>query len=58
MSYPGTSNVQYRFTDENGNTGPKFMHKAMGQSSHDAQIEPGWDDLTARIRSAAQEYSH
>jgi hypothetical protein len=43
----------------------KFTHRAMGQISHDvqiergwAQIETGWDNLVARIRSAAQKDSH
>jgi hypothetical protein len=58
MSYPAISNVQYRLTEENGITRLRFIHRAMGQISHDAQIERGWDDLMARIRSAAQEYSH
>jgi hypothetical protein len=56
MSYPAISNVQYRLTEENGITRLKFMHRAMGQISHDAQIERGWDGLMARIRSAAQKY--
>ena len=31
----------------------KFMRGAMGQISHDAQIERGWDDLMERFRFAA-----
>jgi uncharacterized protein YndB with AHSA1/START domain len=58
MSYPAISNVQYRLTEENGITRLKFMHRAMGQIPHDTQVEHGWDSLLARIRSAAQEYSH
>jgi uncharacterized protein YndB with AHSA1/START domain len=58
MSYPAISNVQYRITEENGITRLKFTHRAMGQISHDAQIEGGSDGLIERIRSAAQEYSH
>jgi uncharacterized protein YndB with AHSA1/START domain len=56
MSYPAISNVQYRLTEENGITRLKFMHRAMGQIPHKAQIEQGWDSLLARIRSAAQGY--
>ena len=41
MSYPAVSNVQYRLTEENGITRLKFMHRAMGQISHSAQIERG-----------------
>jgi hypothetical protein len=58
MSYPAISNVQYRLTEEDGITRLKFTHRAMGQIPHDARIERGWDNLMARIRSAAQEYRH
>jgi uncharacterized protein YndB with AHSA1/START domain len=65
MSYPAISNVQYRLTEEHGITRLKFRHRAMGQISHHVQIErgwgqieTGWDNLMARIRSAAQKYSH
>jgi hypothetical protein len=61
MSDPAVSNVQYRLTGEHGITRLKFTHRAMGQISHDVQIERGWaqietggDNLIARIRSAAQ----
>ena len=30
MSYPATSNVQYRLSEENGVTHLKFVHRAMG----------------------------
>jgi hypothetical protein len=57
---PAVSNLQYRLTEENGITRLKFTHRAMGQISHDAQIkrgwaqiETGWNNLMARIRSAA-----
>jgi hypothetical protein len=58
MSFPAISNVQYRLTEENGITRLKFTHRAMGQIPHNTQIERGWDNLMARSRSAAQEYSH
>lgn len=63
MSYPAVSNVQYRLSEENGLTRLKFVHRAMGYISFDAQIaqgwtqaETGWDSLMARIstRSAAR----
>jgi uncharacterized protein YndB with AHSA1/START domain len=64
MSHPAVSNVQYRLSEENGITRVKFMHRAMGQITQDArieqgwsQIEAGWDNLMARIRSAAQQHS-
>jgi uncharacterized protein YndB with AHSA1/START domain len=61
MSYPAISNLLYRLSEVNGITRLKFVHRAMGQISHDVQIEKGWaqleigwDDLLTRIRSAAQ----
>jgi hypothetical protein len=60
MSYPAISNVQYRLREENGITRLSFVHRAMGQISHDRNIEQswssvtvGWESLMARIRSAA-----
>jgi hypothetical protein len=53
MSYPPISNLQYRLTEENGMTRLKFTDRVVGQIPHDAQIERGWDDRMARIRSAA-----
>jgi uncharacterized protein YndB with AHSA1/START domain len=58
MSYPAISNVQYRLIEENGITLLKFTHRAMGQMPHDARIEHGWDNLMARIRSAAKRTGH
>jgi uncharacterized protein YndB with AHSA1/START domain len=58
MSYAAVSNVQYRLSEENGITRLKFVHRAMGQIPHDTQIEQGWDNLMARIRSAARQRSH
>jgi hypothetical protein len=58
MSYAAVSNVQYRLSEENGITTLKFVHRAMGQIPHDTQIEQGWDNLMARIRSAALQHSH
>ena len=52
MSYPAVSNVQYRLTEENGITRLRFTHRAIGQIPHDTQVEQGWDNLIARIRSA------
>jgi hypothetical protein len=60
MSYPAFSNLQYRLREENGITRLSFVHRAMGQISHDPQIEQswgqvtgGWGSLITRIRSAA-----
>src|SRR5277367_192322 len=51
MSYPATSNVQYRLTEENGVTRLKFVHRAMGSMAHDGRVEQGWSHLLGRIRS-------
>ena len=60
MSYPAVSNVQYRLKEDNGMTRLKFVHRAMGQISHDAQIagewshiEGGWAALLIRIETKA-----
>ncbi len=58
MSYPAVSNLQYRLFEENGKTRLRFVHRAMGLIPHDAQIERGWNQLMARIRSAAQLCRH
>jgi uncharacterized protein YndB with AHSA1/START domain len=65
MSFPAVSNIQYRLSEENGVTRLKFVHRTMGQISHDvqiergwAQLEPGWEDIMTRIRSVAQAYGH
>jgi uncharacterized protein YndB with AHSA1/START domain len=60
MSYPATSNVQYRLTEENGVTRLKFSHRAIGYIAYDPQIqehwqkvEGGWGRLLERIRRAS-----
>jgi hypothetical protein len=60
MSHPGTSNVQFRLTEQNGLTYLRFTHRAMAQLFSDAKlaedwsrIEGGWDNLMSRIRAAA-----
>jgi uncharacterized protein YndB with AHSA1/START domain len=65
MSYPALSNVQYRLAEENGITRLRFTHRAMGQIFYSPQIQEGWthiqggwDNLLARISSAAQRRSH
>lgn len=60
MSYPATSNIMYRLSEENGVTRLKFTHRAMGYIAYDPQIhedwhmvEHGWDSLLDRIRKAS-----
>jgi uncharacterized protein YndB with AHSA1/START domain len=64
MSYPAVSNMQYRLTEENGVTHLKFTHRAIGYISHDPKIEQswthietGWENILARVRTAAQQLS-
>jgi uncharacterized protein YndB with AHSA1/START domain len=59
MSYPATSNVQYRLTEENGMTRVKFVHRAMGlippEHIHGERgVNTGWTYLLTRIREGAE----
>lgn len=56
MSYPATSNVQYRLTEENGVTRLQFSHRAMGLISPDHRegVGEGWGNILTRIREAAE----
>ncbi|HUZ04620.1 MAG TPA: SRPBCC domain-containing protein [Acidobacteriaceae bacterium] len=58
MSYPATSNVQYRLTEENGITRLKFVHRAMGlipaELSDTTNVNKGWSDLLKRIRERSE----
>jgi hypothetical protein len=60
MSYPASSNVQYRLKEENGVTKLRFTHRAMAWISHDPQIKDqwvqvqnGWGNLIERIAKAS-----
>jgi hypothetical protein len=56
MSYPVTSNVQYRLSQEEGGTLIKFHHRALGliQDDHRAGVGKGWGHLNASIRRRAE----
>lgn len=56
MSYPATSNVQYRLSEERGITLVKFAHRAMGQfpAEHREGVGMGWNFLLTRIRDVAE----
>ena len=59
MSYPATSNVQYRLTVERGVTRVQFSHRAIGliPAEHRAglnNVDTGWSSLLARVRAAAE----
>ena len=56
MSFPATSNIQYRLTREGSGTRLQFVHTAMGLIPDEvsAGVSTGWDNLLLRIRVAAE----
>jgi activator of Hsp90 ATPase-like protein len=56
MSFPATSNLQYRLTREGNGTRLQFVHTAMGLIPDElsANVGTGWDNLLGRIRAAAE----
>jgi hypothetical protein len=56
MSYPVTSNVLYRLSEEAGGTLIKFHHKALGliQDDHRADVGKGWGHINASVRKRAE----
>ena len=58
MSFPATSNVQYRLREEGGITRLSFVHRAMGQLPEDlrdgSNVGKGWNNLMERIRAGAE----
>jgi uncharacterized protein YndB with AHSA1/START domain len=58
MSFPATSNVQYRLKEEDGLTRLRFVHRAIGQIPEDLRdgtnVNKGWTSLLARIRVASE----
>src|SRR5271154_2208447 len=56
MSYPVTSNVQYRLCEANGVTLIQFHHKALGliQPEHREGVTGGWGTIHERVRKAAE----
>jgi Activator of Hsp90 ATPase homolog 1-like protein len=56
MSFPATSNIQYRLTREGNGTRLQFVHVAMGLIPDEvsANVGTGWDNLLGRIRAAAE----
>ncbi len=55
MSYPATSNVQYRLSEENGITRLKFAHRAIGWMPAEMTegVNRGWDHILTRLRERA-----
>lgn len=56
MSYPVSSNLQYRLTEEPGGTLIKFRHLALGliEDDHRKGVVKGWSTIHARVKAAAE----
>lgn len=56
MSYPVSSNLQYRLTEEPGGTLIKFRHLALGliEEDHRKGVVRGWASIHARVKAAAE----
>lgn len=56
MSFPATSNLQYRLTRDGNATRLQFVHTAMGAIPEElsANVSTGWGNLLGRIRTAAE----
>lgn len=56
MSYPVSSNMQYRLSEVEGGTLIKFHHQALGliQEDHRKGVTTGWASIHERVRRAAE----
>jgi hypothetical protein len=56
MSYPVSSNVQYRLSEEKGGTLIKFHHSALGliTEEHRQGVVKGWTHILGGIRKRAE----
>ena len=56
MSYPVSSNLQYRLSEEPGGTLIKFRHLALGliEEDHRKGVVRGWASIHARVKAAAE----
>src|SRR6266404_417999 len=56
MSYPVSSNLQYRLSEEPGGTLIKFRHLALGliEEDHRKGVVVGWAAIHARVKAAAE----
>jgi Activator of Hsp90 ATPase homolog 1-like protein len=56
MSNAVVSNVQYRLSEENGETVIRFHHKAFGliQDEHRRGVNEGWRHINQRIKDRAE----
>jgi uncharacterized protein YndB with AHSA1/START domain len=56
MSYPVSSNLQYRLSEEPGGTLIQFRHLALGliEEDHRKGVVRGWSRIHARVKAAAE----
>jgi hypothetical protein len=56
MSFPATSNLQFRLKTEGSATILRFVHTAMGLIPEDvsADVSTGWDNMLKHIRAASE----
>ncbi len=56
MSYPVSSNLQYRLSEEPGGTLIQFRHLALGliEEDHRKGVVSGWASIHARVKTAAE----
>jgi Activator of Hsp90 ATPase homolog 1-like protein len=56
MSFPATSNLQFRLKAEGNVTNLRFVHTAMGVIPEDvsANVGTGWNNMLEHIRAAAE----
>ena len=56
MSYPVSSNLQYRLSEEAGGTLIKFQHLALGliEEYHRKGVVVGWSSIHARVKEMAE----
>ena len=56
MSCAAVSNVQYRLSEENGETVIRFHHRCFGliQEQHRKDITPGWTHINRLIKERAE----
>ena len=57
MSYPVANNVQYRLSEEGGETVIKFCHAAFGlvQEAHRKNVTTGWNFIHEKVRQRAEQ---
>ena len=56
MSFPVTNNVQYRLTEQNGETLIKFQHLGFGNVPDEfkTRMKGGWSMINERVRQSAE----